>query len=83
MGAPNGDLATGVDGRPARRADAARTFERRGARAPFALPFPPTRNTSAIPILDYTGSPIGMVSESDLIGRDETERNAQREWLVF
>ena len=37
---------------------------------------------SAIPILDYTGAPIGMVSEGDLIGRDETERNAQREWWL-
>ena len=31
-----------------------------------------------IPILDYTGAPIGMVSEGDLIGR----RNAQREWWL-
>ena len=37
---------------------------------------------SAIPILDYTGAPIGMVSEGDLIGRDETERKAQREWWL-
>jgi CBS domain-containing protein len=37
---------------------------------------------SAIPILDYTGAPIGMVSEGDLIGRDETERNARREWWL-
>ena len=33
---------------------------------------------SAVPILDYTGSPIGMVSEGDLIGRP----NAQREWWL-
>ena len=33
---------------------------------------------SAVPILDYTGAPIGMVSEGDLIGR----RNAQREWWL-
>jgi CBS domain-containing protein len=38
---------------------------------------------SAIPILDYTGAPIGMVSEGNLIGRDETERNARREWLAL
>ena len=31
---------------------------------------------SAIPILDNSGAPIGMVSEGDLIGRDET--NATR-----
>jgi CBS domain-containing protein len=37
---------------------------------------------SAIPILDYTGAPIGMVSEGDLIGRDKTERNARREWWL-
>ena len=37
---------------------------------------------SAIPILDKSGAPIGMVSEGDLIGRDETERNARREWWL-
>jgi CBS domain-containing protein len=37
---------------------------------------------SAVPILDPTGAPIGMVSEGDLIGRDETERNAPREWWL-
>ena len=37
---------------------------------------------SAIPILDNSGAPIGMVSEGDLIGRDETESNAQREWWL-
>ena len=33
---------------------------------------------SAIPILDKMGAPIGMVSEGDLIGRDEAERDARR-----
>jgi CBS domain-containing protein len=33
---------------------------------------------SAVPILDHSGAPIGMVSEGDLIGR----RNAQREWWL-
>ena len=33
----------------------------------------------AIPILDKSGAPIGMVREGDLIGRDETESNARRE----
>ena len=28
------------------------------------------------------GAPIGMVSEGDLIGRDETERDARREWWL-
>jgi CBS domain-containing protein len=37
---------------------------------------------SAIPILDNSGAPIGMVSEGDLIGRDETQRNARREWWL-
>ena len=37
---------------------------------------------SAVPILDKTGAPIGMVSEGDLVGRDETERDARREWWL-
>jgi CBS domain-containing protein len=37
---------------------------------------------SAIPILDSGGAPIGTVSEGDLIGRDETESNARREWWL-
>jgi CBS domain-containing protein len=37
---------------------------------------------SAIPILDKSGAPIGMVSEGDLIGRDETQRNERREWWL-
>jgi CBS domain-containing protein len=37
---------------------------------------------SAVPILDKSGAPIGMVSEGDLIGRDETESNARREWWL-
>jgi CBS domain-containing protein len=37
---------------------------------------------SAVPILDHSGAPVGMVSEGDLIGRDETERSAQREWWL-
>jgi hypothetical protein len=31
---------------------------------------------SAIPILDNSGAPVGMVSEGDLIGRDETQLNS-------
>src|ERR1700733_9460267 len=39
---------------------------------------------SAVPILDKSGAPIGMVSEGDLVGRDETERDARRErWLAL
>ena len=37
---------------------------------------------SAVPILDKSGAPIGMVSERDLVGRDETERDARREWWL-
>ena len=37
---------------------------------------------SAVPILDKIGAPIGMVSEGDLIGRDETESSARREWWL-
>src|SRR5579862_8287394 len=37
---------------------------------------------SAIPILDQSGAPIGMVSEGDLVGRDETQRDARREWWL-
>jgi CBS domain-containing protein len=37
---------------------------------------------SAVPILDKSGAPIGMVSEGDLIGRDETERDTRREWWL-
>jgi CBS domain-containing protein len=37
---------------------------------------------SAIPILDKSGAPIGMVSEGDLGGRDETQRDARREWWL-
>lgn len=37
---------------------------------------------SAVPILDHSGAPVGMVSEGDLIGRDETERNAQHDWWL-
>ena len=37
---------------------------------------------SAILILDNSGAPIGMVSEGDLIGRDETQRNARHEWWL-
>ena len=37
---------------------------------------------SAVPILDKSGAPIGMVSEGDLLGRDETESSARREWWL-
>lgn len=37
---------------------------------------------SAVPILDGSGAAIGMVSEGDLVGRDETQRDARREWWL-
>ncbi len=37
---------------------------------------------SAIPILDKSGAPIGMVSDGDLVGRDETQRDERREWWL-
>src|SRR5271167_769057 len=37
---------------------------------------------SAVPILDKSGAPIGMVSEGDLVGRDETQRIARHEWWL-
>jgi CBS domain-containing protein len=30
---------------------------------------------SAVPVIDETGAAIGMVSEGDLIGRDEADRD--------
>jgi CBS domain-containing protein len=37
---------------------------------------------SALPVLDESGTPIGIVSENDLVGRDETERDARRGWWL-
>src|SRR4029450_3781124 len=37
---------------------------------------------SAVPIIDGTGAPIGMVSEGDLIGRNETERDERKDWWL-
>jgi CBS domain-containing protein len=40
------------------------------------------KGISAVPVVDSGGAPIGMVSEGDLIGRDETEREARRDWWL-
>ncbi len=40
------------------------------------------RSISAVPVVDDTGAPIGMVSEGDLIGRDEPSREARRDWWL-
>ena len=37
---------------------------------------------SAVPVVDPAGTPIGMVSEGDLIGRDEADRQARRDWWL-
>ena len=37
---------------------------------------------SAVPVVDDAGSPVGMVSEGDLIGRDEADREARRDWWL-
>ena len=37
---------------------------------------------SAVPVLDGSGAPLGMVSEGDLIGRDDREREARRDWWL-
>jgi CBS domain-containing protein len=40
------------------------------------------RGISAVPVVDETGVPIGIVSEGDLIGRDEVDREARRDWWL-
>lgn len=37
---------------------------------------------SAVPVIDETGAPVGIVSEGDLIGRDDTSRDARRDWWL-
>ncbi len=37
---------------------------------------------SAVPVVDATGAPIGMVSEGDLLGRREDVRGQRREWWL-
>jgi CBS domain-containing protein len=40
------------------------------------------KRISAAPVVDETGSPVGMVSEGDLIGRNEADREARRDWWL-
>ena len=40
------------------------------------------KGISAVPVVDESGAPIGMVSEGDLIGRDESAREARRDWWL-
>lgn len=37
---------------------------------------------SAVPVVDAGGTPSGMVSEGDLIGRDEPRSEARRDWWL-
>lgn len=37
---------------------------------------------SAVPVVDSSGAPLGMVSEGDLIGRDPQARDARRDWWL-
>lgn len=37
---------------------------------------------SAVPVIDENGAAIGMVSEGDLMPRDESEREARRDWWL-
>ena len=41
-----------------------------------------SRGISAVPVVDRAGSPIGMVSEGDLLGRAEPERKQRRDWWL-
>jgi CBS domain-containing protein len=40
------------------------------------------KRISAVPVVDANGVPIGMVSEGDLTGRSEAEREARRDWWL-
>ncbi|MBI5261148.1 MAG: CBS domain-containing protein [Bradyrhizobium sp.] len=37
---------------------------------------------SAVPVVDEQGRPIGMISEGDLMPRDESAREARRDWWL-
>jgi CBS domain-containing protein len=37
---------------------------------------------SAVPVIDEAGSPLGIVSEGDLIGRDKADREARLDWWL-
>src|SRR3954452_17913054 len=40
------------------------------------------RGVSAVPVVDDRGAPVGMVSEGDLLGRDQGDREARRDWWL-
>jgi CBS-domain-containing membrane protein len=37
---------------------------------------------SGVPVVDESGAPVGVVSEGDLIGRDELKRLARWDWWL-
>jgi CBS domain-containing protein len=41
-----------------------------------------THTISAVPVVDASGTPLGMVSEGDLIGRNDEAREARRDWWL-
>jgi CBS domain-containing protein len=40
------------------------------------------KGVSAVPVVDSAGAPIGMVSEGDLIGRNDADREARHDWWL-
>ena len=38
---------------------------------------------SAVPVVDGAGVPVGMVSEGDLVGRNDADRQARRDWWLM
>lgn len=40
------------------------------------------RRISAMPVVDASGAPVGMVSEGDLVGRGASERAERRDWWL-
>jgi CBS domain-containing protein len=40
------------------------------------------RGISAVPVIDAAGAAIGMISEGDLIARNDSDRRARRDWWL-
>ena len=40
------------------------------------------KRIGGVPVIDSSGAPIGMVSEGDVIGRSEAEREARQDWWL-
>ncbi|MFZ3359768.1 MAG: CBS domain-containing protein [Xanthobacteraceae bacterium] len=40
------------------------------------------KGISAVPVVDSTGAPLGIVSEGDLIGRADSDREARKDWWL-